>query len=105
MSGPLSGFHVCGRVPVSYRGFWAITPELQSVPAGPLLHPPLAAHYKMPASLHVRSAPGTLSTPVGTASSVRPSLCSALRLFLTSLLRTQFTFHTLQKPFTNSKID
>lgn len=63
VSGPLSGFHVSSRVLVSYRGFWAITPELQSVPAGPLLHPPLAAHYGMPASLHGRSAPGTLSVP------------------------------------------
>lgn len=69
VSGPLSGFHVSGRVLVSHLGFWAcdllcvvLWQELGcsfqssslSLPV-PCFTPLLAAHYKMPASLQVQS--------------------------------------------------
>lgn len=70
VSGPLSGFHVSGRVLVSHLGFWAcdllcvvLWQELGcsfqssslSLPGPFFTPPPQAAHYKMPVSLQVQS--------------------------------------------------
>lgn len=70
VSGPLSGFHVSGRVLVSHLGFWAcdllcvvLWQELGcsfqssslSLPGPCFTPPPQAAHYKMPVSLQVQS--------------------------------------------------